>query len=72
MKGPLRLTVYITGALSAAAMLFAALGWGSYDAEAGTFDLHPIQIEYVSGLAVSGLSSVMAIVAYLRGWRRGE
>jgi hypothetical protein len=65
----LRLFAYLVGAgLSIAAAMAASAGLGTYDPATGYFDPHPIPVEALATLIVTGLTNALAALALWRGW----
>lgn len=70
--GTARLGTYVAGAVSAAAMAAAMMGWGTYDPATNTFDLGPIDLTALVAVLTSGISSLVAAIAYAANWRRRD
>jgi len=67
-----RIAVYIASALALAASFAAAMGFGSYDAETGMFDLHPFSVGLLATWVAGIASNVLAALAAFRGWGKKE
>ena len=65
-----RFAGYVLGILGFGAGLLSQMGHGTYDPVTFSFDPAPIDLRVVAGLIVTGLSPLMAAVAWLKGWSR--
>lgn len=61
-----RLAVYIAGA---GAALLSLLGYADFDPATGMMDPEPFNVYAVAAAAAGGISSLVAAVAWLLGWR---
>lgn len=61
---------YVLGILAFAAMVLSQAGYGSYDATNFTYDPAPIDLKILAGFFVTGMSSVLAAIAWLKNWSR--
>lgn len=62
----IRLVVYLAG-LGGAAL--AVAGFADFDPATGDLAIHPFNLYAMTGAAGGALSSLVATVAWLKGWR---
>ena len=65
-----RITGYLVSIFTGLAFLAVAVGAGTYDAETGLFDLHPVDVKWLAGVIAGPVASAVAAVAAWRGWGR--
>jgi hypothetical protein len=65
---PARTAFYLTCLLGFIGAAMSALGFATYDAQAGTIDIHPIHISTVVGLVAPAAAATLATFANLLKW----